>query len=68
MRDAPGFVTIAALIGDPARAIMLNRLMGGTALTASELAAEAGVGLGLVIALNRNKPGAAVADVTELKW
>jgi hypothetical protein len=24
--------------------------------------------LGLVIALNRNKPGAAVADLTKLKW
>ncbi len=31
-------------------------------------AAEAAVGLGLVIALNRNKPGARVADLTELKW
>jgi NADH-quinone oxidoreductase subunit K len=31
-------------------------------------AAEVAVGLGLVIALNRNKPGAAVADLTELKW
>ena len=31
-------------------------------------AAEAAVGLGLVIALNRNKPGAGVADLTELKW
>jgi NADH:ubiquinone oxidoreductase subunit K len=31
-------------------------------------AAELGVGLGLVIALNRNKPGAAVGDLTELKW
>lgn len=31
-------------------------------------AAEAAVGLGLVIALNRNKPGASVADLTELKW
>ena len=30
-------------------------------------AAEAAIGLGLVIALNRNKPGAAVADITELK-
>ncbi len=34
----------------------------------SVAAAEAGVGLGLVIALNRNKPGAAVADLTQLKW
>lgn len=31
-------------------------------------AAEAAVGLGLVIALNRNKPGAGVADLRELKW
>ena len=31
-------------------------------------AAEAAIGLGLVIALHRNKPGAAVADLTELKW
>ena len=31
-------------------------------------AAEVAVGLGLLIALNRNKPGAGVADLTELKW
>ena len=31
-------------------------------------AAEAGVGLGLVIALFRNKPWASVADLTNLKW
>ena len=31
-------------------------------------AAEAAVGLGLVIALNRNKPGASVADLNQLKW
>ena len=31
-------------------------------------AAEAAVGLGLVIALNRNKPGFGVGDLTELKW
>ncbi len=31
-------------------------------------AAEAAVALGLVIALNRNRPGAGVADLTELKW
>ena len=30
-------------------------------------AAEAAIGLGRVIALNRNKPGAAVADITELQ-
>ena len=31
-------------------------------------AAEVGVGRGIVIALNRNKPGAGVSDLTELKW
>ena len=31
-------------------------------------AAEAAVGLGLVIALNRNKPGVRVGDLTDLKW
>ncbi len=30
-------------------------------------AAEAAVGLGLIIALHRNKPGADVADLTQLK-
>lgn len=30
-------------------------------------AAEAAIGLGLLIALNRNKPGAGVADLTQLK-
>jgi DNA-binding transcriptional ArsR family regulator len=36
---------MAALIGDPARANMLAALMAGRALTAGELAREAGVGL-----------------------
>jgi NADH-quinone oxidoreductase subunit K len=31
-------------------------------------AAEVAVGLGLVLALSRNKPGASVEDLTELKW
>ena len=31
-------------------------------------AAEVAVGLGLLIALNRNRPGASVADLTQLKW
>ena len=30
-------------------------------------AAEAAIGLGLVIAVNRNKPGASVSDVTDLQ-
>ena len=31
-------------------------------------AAEAAVGLGLVIALSRNRPGISVEDLTQLKW
>ena len=31
-------------------------------------AAEAAVGLGLVIALYRNKPGVSIGELTELKW
>ncbi|MER9298467.1 winged helix-turn-helix domain-containing protein [Mesorhizobium sp. M0621] len=45
MREGPDVARIASLVGDPARANMLNALMGGTALTASELALEAGVSL-----------------------
>jgi len=43
MREGPDIARIAALIGDPARANMLTALMGGKALTASELAAEANI-------------------------
>ncbi len=43
MREGPDIARIAALIGDPARANMLTALMGGKALTASELAAEADI-------------------------
>ncbi|MBK1841312.1 helix-turn-helix transcriptional regulator [Azospirillum sp. YIM B02556] len=42
--SANGIATIAALIGDPARANILSALMGGQALTAGELAWHAGVG------------------------
>lgn len=45
MKDGPDIARIAALIGDPARANMLSALMSGKALTASELAGEAGIGL-----------------------
>lgn len=45
MKEGPNISIIAALVGDPARANMLNALLGGAALTASELAAEAGVTL-----------------------
>src|SRR5882757_8388649 len=43
MREGPDIAHIASLVGDPARANMLTALIGGTALTASELALEAGV-------------------------
>ncbi|MEI8698083.1 ArsR/SmtB family transcription factor [Mesorhizobium sp. ISC15] len=45
MREGPDIARIGSLVGDPARANMLTALMGGTALTASELALEAGVSL-----------------------
>src|SRR5450631_3687071 len=43
MKACPDIAMIAALVGDPARANMLTALMTGRALTASELAQEAGV-------------------------
>jgi DNA-binding transcriptional ArsR family regulator len=45
MKEGPDIAFIAALIGDPARANILTALMSGKALTATELAAEAGVTL-----------------------
>jgi DNA-binding transcriptional ArsR family regulator len=45
MREGPDIARIASLVGDPARANMLTALMDGGALTASELALEAGVSL-----------------------
>ncbi|MEX0299319.1 MAG: ArsR/SmtB family transcription factor [Kordiimonas sp.] len=43
MKEGPDIALIASLMGDPARSNMLTALMDGRALTASELAAEAGV-------------------------
>ncbi|RLJ59974.1 ArsR family transcriptional regulator [Litoreibacter meonggei] len=43
MKDGPDIARIANLIGDPGRANMLAALMSGKALTAGELASEAGV-------------------------
>lgn len=43
MTDGPNITTIAALIGDHARAQALTVLMAGKALTATELADAAGV-------------------------
>lgn len=43
MAEGPDISRVAALIGDPARASMLSALMRGQALTAAELACEAGI-------------------------
>jgi DNA-binding transcriptional ArsR family regulator len=43
MKDGPNIASIAAMLGDPARANMLTALMEGRSLTASELAETAGV-------------------------
>ena len=43
MKEGPNIAAIAAMVGDPARANMLTALVNGEALTASELALEAGV-------------------------
>ncbi|WP_448953552.1 ArsR/SmtB family transcription factor [Labrys neptuniae] len=45
MKDGPMIASVAALIGDPARANMLTVLMDGRALTVSELAEAGGVTL-----------------------
>ena len=43
MKNGPTIASLAALVGDPARANMLTALMDGRALTVSELAQAAGV-------------------------
>jgi DNA-binding transcriptional ArsR family regulator len=43
MKVGPDIASIGALLGDPARANMLTALLAGQALTAGELAREAGV-------------------------
>src|SRR5947199_548922 len=43
MKSGPDIAMIASLVGDPARANMLTALLSGRALTASELAHEAGI-------------------------
>lgn len=45
MKEGPNIASVAALLGDPARANMLTVLVGGRALTVSELAGAAGVSL-----------------------
>ena len=44
MKEGPDITRIGAMIGDPARANILTALLAGRALTAGELAREAGVG------------------------
>jgi DNA-binding transcriptional ArsR family regulator len=43
MKTGPDIAMVAALVGDPARSNMLMALMSGRALTATELAQEAGI-------------------------
>lgn len=43
MKEGPDIAFLGSLMGDPARANMLTALMSGKALTATELAAEAGI-------------------------
>lgn len=43
MKEGPDIAFLGSLIGDPARANMLTALLSGKALTASELATEAGI-------------------------
>ncbi len=45
MKEGPDITLLGSLIGDPARANMLSALLSGKALTATELAGEAGITL-----------------------
>jgi DNA-binding transcriptional ArsR family regulator len=45
LKEGPSIALVASLAGEPARANMLSALLSGKALTASELAGEAGVTL-----------------------
>src|SRR5215472_4759377 len=45
LKEGPSIALVASLAGEPARANMLSALLSGKALTASELAFEAGVTL-----------------------
>ena len=63
MKEGPDISQIGALIGDPARANMLTALMGGQALTATELAGAAGVTLQTASShLSRLEAGGLVAQ------
>jgi DNA-binding transcriptional ArsR family regulator len=45
LKEGPSIALVGSLAGEPARANMLSALLSGKALTASELAAEAGITL-----------------------
>ncbi len=63
MKEGPDIARLGALIGDPARANMLTALMSGKALTPSELAAVAGIGLATTSAhLSKLETGALIVQ------
>lgn len=63
MKEGPDISQIGALIGDPARANMLTALMGGQALTATELAGAAGITLQTAVShLSKLEAGGLVAQ------
>src|ERR1700749_516155 len=66
MKQGPSIAPIAALAGDPARANMLAALLSGQALTAGELANEAGVSLATASAhLSKLRDGGLVTGVKQ---
>ena len=66
MKQGPSIAPVAALAGDPARANMLAALLSGTALTAGELANEAGVSLATASAhLSKLRDGGLITGVKQ---
>ena len=63
MPSAPDLAALGALIGDPARARMLEAVMGGKALTATELALEAGVAASTASAHLAKLTGAGILSI-----
>ena len=66
LKDGPSIAVVASLAGEPARANMLSALLSGKALTASELAAEAGVTLQTAAAhLSKLESGGLVSSLKQ---
>jgi DNA-binding transcriptional ArsR family regulator len=65
MAAAANMVEVAALVGDTARATMLSALMGGQALTASELAVHAGISRSTASGHLTKMVGARLLSVTQ---